>query len=304
MTLVVMAAGLGSRYGGLKQLEPVGPSGEFIIDYSVYDAITAGFDKVVFIIKEENLAVFKETVGDKIESRITVEYAFQDIKDIPKLPNDIIIPKDRTKPWGTGHAVLAAKSKITDNFVVINADDFYGRESYMQTAEFFATNPEGKLPNYCMSGFVLKNTLTENGHVSRAVCTTDKDYVLESITERTKIMRVDGDVAYYEEETGWTKLSEDSVVSMNFWGFDIGFLDYLESGFRDFFISNKDDLGKCEYYLPTAVKQAMDTNKVAVKVLPTNTKWYGITYREDKESVVNHIADQVKTGVYPNKLWN
>lgn len=298
MTLVVMAAGMGSRYGGLKQLDPVGPSGEFIIDYSVYDAIKAGFDKVVFIIKEENLSLFKETVGNRIAGHIKVEYAFQRLE----LPQGYSIPENRIKPWGTGHAVLSAKDYVDDSFIVINADDFYGRESYNLIADYLKQPKSGTKAHYCMAGFILKNTLTENGSVARGICETDEDGNLLNVTERTKIMRVDGQVKYFEGDIG-TPVDENTIVSMNCWGFEKTFFKSLENGFGEFLEANKNDLSKCEFFLPSAVKESMAKGECEVKVLKTHAKWYGVTYREDKASVVNYIQEQIQKGEYPDNLW-
>ncbi|PKM61792.1 MAG: nucleotidyltransferase [Firmicutes bacterium HGW-Firmicutes-21] len=300
MTLVVMAAGMGSRYGGLKQLDPVGPSGEFIIDYAVYDAIKAGFDKVVFIIKEENLSVFKETVGNRISGYIRVEYAFQRLEDVPSGYN---IPIERIKPWGTGHAVLSAKSQVNGSFAVINADDFYGGESYKLIADYLNKSKDSTKAHYCMAGFVIKNTLTENGHVARGICETDNNDMLVNVTERTKIMRVDGNVSFFEEDKGWTRVDEETTVSMNCWGFEQNFFDSLEKGFASFLESNKNDLSKCEYYLPSAVKESMSSGESDVKVLLTGAKWYGVTYRDDRAAVLEYIKEQIEKGVYPKKLW-
>jgi len=300
MTLVVMAAGMGSRYGGLKQLDPVGPSGEFIIDYAVYDAIKAGFDKVVFIIKEENLSLFKDTVGNRISGHIKVEYAFQKLENIPE---GYTIPDTRTKPWGTGHAVLSAKNYVDESFAVINADDFYGRESFSLIADYLKNIKDKSKAHFCMAGFIIKNTLTENGHVARGICETDQDGKLINITERTKIMHIDGQVKFFEEDTGWTTVDENTIVSMNCWGFKKSFFNSLEKGFTDFLDANKNDLTKCEYFLPSAVKENMASGESDVKVLITNAKWYGVTYHEDKETVVAYISNQVEKGIYPKCLW-
>lgn len=300
MTLVVMAAGMGSRYGGLKQLDPVGPSGEFILDYSVYDAIEAGFKKVVFIIKEENLSLFQETVGNRISGNIKVEYAFQKLENVPA---GVSIPETRTKPWGTGHAVLSAKNVVDESFAVINADDFYGRESFQLISAYLKKKNSSTKEQYCMAGFVLKNTLTENGHVARGVCETNTDGNLIDITERVKIMRNDGEVQFFEEETGWTTIDENTTVSMNCWGFEKSFFNSLTNGFSEFLEANKNDLNKCEFFLPSAVKETMTNGTSEVKVLVTNAKWYGVTYREDKETVVAYIKNQVEKGTYPINLW-
>lgn len=302
MTLVIMAAGMGSRYGGLKQLDPVGPGGEFIIDYSVFDAIRAGFDRVVFIIKEENLEAFRETVSRRVEGRIETRFVFQ---KITSFADGVGIPESRKKPWGTAHAVLCAADAVgDDDFAVINSDDFYGRESFASIARFLAASPKTDAKaHFCMSGFRLKNTLTENGHVSRGICETDADSLLVSVTERTKIMRRDGRIMYAENDQ-WFPLSEDAVASMNCWGFTSRFFDELKRGIGEFFSENAADLTKCEYYLPSAVKSMLSRGECDVKVLGTDSRWYGVTYREDREGVVSAIREMISRGEYPEKLWD
>ena len=298
MTLVVLAAGMGSRYGGLKQIDPITKHGEFIIDFSVYDAIKAGFDKVVFIIKEENLDDFKETIGERLSSKIKVEYAFQAIdKYIPAEA----IPEGRTKPWGTAHAVLCAKECVDDNFVVINSDDFYGREAFELMAEHLKDAKDGKLVNASMVGYVLGNTLTENGSVSRGICKISNG-MLEDIVEATKIMP-DGEQAAYIEDGEKHSLSYDTIVSMNFWGFTPGIFPLIESYFNDFVKTIPQNPEKCECYLPTSVGDSGKAGKCEIKVYSTNAKWYGVTYSEDKEKVVNGLRSLIEAGVYPDGLW-
>ncbi len=297
MTLVVMAAGMGSRYGGLKQIDPIGKNGEFIIDFSVYDAIKAGFNKVVFVIKKENLKIFRDTVGKRIEGHIDVEYAFQSILD---LPCGYTAPENRTKPWGTAHAVLAAKQYIDGKFAVINADDFYGAEPFKLIYDFLSASDSQN--SYCMSGFVLKNTLTENGSVARGICNVDKDGFLTDITERTKIISTAEGIAW-TDDGDVHPLDGNAIASMNCWGFSHDFADYLQQGFKDFLIANRHDLSKCEYYLPTAVKEQMN-NGATVKVLKTNSKWYGVTYSEDKANVSQAVKNMQSEGDYPVRLWN
>ena len=297
MTLLVMAAGMGSRYGGLKQLDPIGPNGEFILDYTVYDAMRAGFDKVVFVIKEENLDLFRKTVGNRIGSKIDVKYCFQSLDDIPK---GYKIPEGRVKQWGTAHAVLAARNTIKEPFAAVNADDFYGRESFQTVYDYMSRSKDTPC---CMAGFVLKNTLTENGTVSRGECTVDKDNNLRDITERTKIKRLgDGNTAYLEDDV-WHPIPEDTIVSMNCWGLPFEFFEYAESGFREFLEGEGDPLKK-EYYLPEAIKQYLKKSNKTAKVLKTDSQWFGVTYREDRENVVNHIKEAIEKGIYPEKLWN
>ena len=296
MTLLVMAAGMGSRYGGLKQLDPIGPNGEFILDYTVYDALSAGFDKVVFVIKEENLEIFKETVGNRIGSRCKTEYCFQSLDD---LPEGYSIPEGRVKQWGTAHAVLAARNVIDGPFAAVNSDDFYGRESFQILADYMRANPDSPA---CMAGFVLKNTLTENGTVSRGECFVDENGILTDITERTKIKRLEnGQTAYLEGEE-WIDISEDTIVSMNCWGLPAEFFTYAQKGLIDFLNSDGDEMKK-EYYLPTAVKEYLNASGKTAKVLKTEAKWYGVTYKEDRQTVVDYINKSIEDGVYPKELW-
>ena len=294
MTLVIMAAGLGSRYGGMKQIDPVGEKGEFIVDYSIYDAIRAGFDKVIFIIKPEHRKDFDETIGKRLKG-VKVEYAYQCLDDIPE---GGIIPEGREKPWGTGHAVYAARDLINENFAVINADDFYGRESFEVVGEYLKTAKPGQ---YCMAGFRLDNTVTEHGSVSRGVCSVNEDGFLTDVVERTKI-EVSGDKIEYIENEERFPLEPDTIVSMNFWGFTPDFKEVLAEGFEKFVKSEHGRPLKDEYYLPTAAREAMEKG-ASVKVLKTPAKWFGVTYREDREQVVNSIKELTKLGVYKKGLW-
>ncbi len=299
MTLVILAAGMGSRYGGLKQLDPISAEGEFIIDFSVYDAIRSGFDKVVFIIKEENLELFRQTIGQRFEKNIKVEYAFQKLDDIP---NGFTVPEGRVKPWGTGHALLAARDVVKEPFAVINADDFYGKSAYRLLAEHLTAVSGGK-GEYAMIGYVLQNTLTENGSVSRGVCKTDGEGMLLSVEEMTSIKR-DGDMASCATDAGDIKISLDSTVSMNCWGFTPDIFAALEEGFVRFLSEKHDNPQKCEFYLPFAVCDMMQNKKCSVRVYRTEDSWYGVTYKEDKDFVVNSIAELKKMGVYPKELKN
>lgn len=294
MTLVIMAAGLGSRYGGMKQIDPVGSDGEFIVDYSIYDAVKAGFDKVIFIIKPEHRSDFDDTIGKRLKG-IKVEYAYQVLDDIPE---GAVIPEGRTKPWGTGHAVYAARELINENFAVINADDFYGRESFTVVGEYLKTAKPGQ---YCMAGFRLDNTVTEHGSVSRGICTVDENGFLSDIIERTKIEVTDHGIEYIEKEERFP-LQPDVTVSMNFWGFTPDFKDVLAEGFEKFVKSEKERPLKDEYYLPKAAKEAME-KKATVKVLKTSSKWFGVTYREDRDQVVESIKELTEKGVYKKGLW-
>ena len=300
MTLVVLAAGMGSRYGGLKQIDPITKNGEFIIDFSVYDAIKAGFDKVVFIIKEENLADFEETIGSRISSKIKVEYAFQ---SIDRFVPETALPEGRTKPWGTTHALLCAKDKIDDNFVVINSDDFYGREAFEIISEHLKNaKDKNGVANAAMVGYVLGNTLTENGTVSRGVCKISDDGMLENIVETTKIMP-DGPQAAYLEDDKKYPLPYETIVSMNFWGFTPAILPLLEESFSEFIAQIPENPMKCECYLPMSVGDSMHAGKSDVKVYSTNAKWYGVTYSEDKEKVVAGLRALIDAGEYPDGLW-
>lgn len=296
MTLVIMAAGMGSRFGGLKQIEPVGPNGEFIIDYSIYDAIRAGFDKVVFIIKEENYEIFKDTIGKRIGDIIDVKYVFQDIKNIP---NGVELPSDREKPLGTGHAILSCKGVVNEPFAVINADDFYGYDAFYKAASFL--NSEST--DYAMIGYLIGNTLTENGSVKRGYCEQENGYLTNLIESsvyrdsgKVKVEPLDGRQGFYA--------SDDDLVSMNMFCFKPSIIKYLEDEFMDFFKKNQDDLMKCEYLIPDVVFDKINSNEVRVKVLNTSAIWHGVTYKEDKQDLVDYINNLVDNGEYPNDLYN
>lgn len=284
-TLVVMAAGMGSRFGGLKQIEPIGPHGQAIIDFSVYDAKAAGFNKVVFIIKHEIEKEFKEIVGSRIEKMIDVEYAYQ---EIDTLPNGFVCPAERSKPWGTAHAVWCAKDKIKTPFAVINADDYYGKSAY----EKMYNHLKEQKGDYCMVGFRLQNTLTENGTVSRGICEVENGH-LKSVTERTKIL----DCKYTEDDVNWTELPPDCIVSMNMWGFTPDIFDYIEKDLNEFF-AQKISVPKVEYYLPTVVSNVISQGKKQLTVLVAEDRWYGVTYKEDKESVVKALSQKINDGEY------
>lgn len=299
MTLVILAAGMGSRYGGLKQIDPIGPSGEFIIDYSCYDAVKCGFDKIVFVIKKENLDVFRSTVGCRVEPYAKVEYVFQDLND---LPEGYSVPEGRVKPWGTAHALLAARSVVTDNFATINADDFYGRDAYRVIGEkLSATDPAGSPMRFYMAGYKLSNTLTENGTVSRGICREDGSGKLIDITERTAIRPAGADAEYCEDGI-WYSLPGDSAASMNFFGLTPGIFRFAEEEFKKFLDNMKNPM-KDEFYLPFAVSAAMNAGLATVEVCRTDARWYGVTYADDKPQVRSSIAALVSAGEYNNKLW-
>ena len=301
--LVVMAAGMGSRYGGLKQIDPIGKNGEIIIDYSIFDAYRAGFRKVVFIIKEEIFADFKEVIGDRISKIMDVCYAFQKLDD---LPEGFTVPEGRVKPWGTGHAVLAARDYIDGPFAVINADDYYGVEGFKKIYDFLATAEDDEKCHYTMVGYELMNTLSENGHVARGVCTVDENGMLTGITERTRIEKK-GDGAAFTEDEGetWTDLDTDTIVSMNLWGFTASMMDALKERFP-VFLENaiKNNPLKGEFFLPFVVNDLLDENKADAKVLTSADKWFGVTYKEDKPVVVAALEKLTEEGKYPSPLWN
>ena len=296
MTLVILAAGMGSRYGGLKQIDPITENGEFILDFSVFDACRCGFDKVVFVIKKENLDAFRDTVGKRFEDKIKVEYVFQSIDD---LPDGFSVPEGRVKPWGTAHALLAARDAVTDPFAVINADDFYGESAYRMIADHYKNGATAG--SYCMVGYTLENTLTENGTVSRGICRADADGKLIDVTERTKIKKV-GDIAESVEDDGTYRFPLDSIVSMNCWGFTPDIFEGVMEGFVRFLSSPAGDPQKREYYLPFAVTELMNGGKCDVTLYHSEDPWYGVTYAEDKASVKESIAALMKNGSYPEKL--
>lgn len=295
MTLVILAAGMGSRYGGLKQLDPITDEGEFIIDFSVYDAIRCGFDKVVFVIKEENLTLFRQTIGSRFENKIQVQYAFQKLED---LPDGFSVPDGRVKPWGTAQALLAARHLVHEPFAVINADDFYGYSAYRLLANHLSAAKPGE---YCMVGYELENTLTENGTVSRGVCELDRDGFLADVTERTAIRR-NGDHASFEENGISYDLSADTIVSMNCWGFTPDIFDGIQREFARFLSEKTDCPQKREYYLPYAVRTRMKEGHCCVRVYASDSVWYGVTYPEDKSKVHDGIEQLKKDGIYPARL--
>lgn len=300
--LVIMAAGMGSRYGGLKQIDPVDEQGNKIIDFSIYDAIRAGFKKVIFVIKRENEQDFRSCIGDVVKGHIEVEYAFQELSDIPAGQS---IPEGRVKPWGTAHAVLSARKLIDGPFAVINADDFYGREAFRVIYDHLSTTNDDDKYRYAMVGYALKNTLTENGYVSRGICTTDDNGYLTDIVERTHIEKRDDGAVYTEDEgKTYTDISPDSIVSMNMWGFSRSFIDEAEKNFERFFADTvPGNPLKAECYLPGVVDVLLRAGKASVKVLESKDRWFGVTYKEDKPFVTESIRALKDKGEYPEKLW-
>ena len=298
--LVVMAAGMGSRYGGLKQIDPVGPSGEAILDYSLYDARRAGFETVVFIIKHEIEQAFKEAVGARaLRAGFEVRYAYQ---QLDKLPEGFTVPEGRVKPWGTAHAILVAEEAIGDApFAVINADDYYGPQGFRLVYDYLCSHADGDRFAWSMVGFLLKNTVSANGSVSRGVCVTDAAGNLHSVTERTCIAPYDGGIHYSEDGgASWTDLDENSVVSMNLWGFTPAYIAEAKAGFAEFLRENLPvNPLKCEYYLPSVVTAALQQGKADVRVLTSTDKWHGITYREDKPELVAALQQMSAHGLYP-----
>lgn len=297
-TLLILAAGIGSRYGGLKQLDKVGPNGEAIIDYSIFDAIQAGFGKVVFVIRKSIEADFKEFIGNKLDGKIEVEYAFQ---ELDKLPAGLTPNPERVKPYGTGHAVLMAKDLIKENFAVINADDFYGREAYETIASYFKELDEKSNDN-CMVGYNLKNTLSDHGYVSRGQCTSNEEAYLIDVVERTHIEKKGDQIFFQGEEGQEVELDGNTLVSMNFWGFTPQYFEQLESRFTSFIKENEENI-KSEFYIPFVVNQIIEENLGKTKVLESDANWFGVTYQEDRPVVVESIRELIKDGKYPEKLF-
>lgn len=290
-TLMVLAAGMGSRYGGLKQVEPVGPNSEIILEYSIYDALQAGFDKVVFVIRRDIEDTFRQHVGSRLEGKIAVEYAFQ---ELDSLPEGFQVPEGRSKPWGTGHAILVAKDAIAEPFAAINADDFYGREGFELLAGHFKQEQ-----SYAMVGFQLRNTVSPHGSVSRGICTTTNSH-LKTVVEHPTIFSHQGT---YRSENPDAELKGNEVVSMNFWGFTPDIFTHLQDQFCDF-LQKRGDEARSEFYIPAVVDRLIAEGKKEVKVLTTTESWFGVTYPEDRPVVVNGIKELVSSGRYPEKLWN
>ena len=300
ITLVILAAGMGSRFGGLKQIEPMGPNGEFIIDYSVYDAIKAGFNKIVFLIKRENYDLFKETIGARVEPYIKTEYAFQELNN---LPLGYTLPSDRVKPLGTAHAVLCCKEKVHENFAMINSDDFYGRDAFIKAYEYLSKVDESS-SEYGMIGYKVANTLTENGSVKRGVCNVDNNGYLTNLTE-SKVERVNNEIiaSPLDGSKAFT-VKDDDTVSMNFLLFTPSIVNYIEEGFPEFFDNNKDNLLTAEYLIPDVLSNLIKNNKASTKVIPTSANWYGVTYKEDTPGVKRAIQNLVDNHEYNDNLWD
>ena len=300
-TLVIMAAGMGSRYGGLKQIDPVDNYGNKIIDFSIYDAVRAGFKKVIFIIKKENLQDFKTCIGDIVKDHIEVEYVFQELTNIPE---GFSVPEGRVKPWGTAHAVLSCIDSVDGPFAVINADDFYGKEAFAKIHDYLTSTEDDEKYRYAMVGYKLINTLTENGSVSRGVCSTDENGYLSDIEEKTKIIKTETGAAYTDNDTDYVDIAGDTIVSMNMWGFSKSFLGELKNAFKKFMENDVEGNPlKAECYLPFVVDDLIKADKATVKVLTSSDKWFGVTYKEDKPFVVESIQGLKDKGVYPEKLW-
>ncbi|PLB87365.1 nucleotidyltransferase [Dysgonamonadaceae bacterium] len=297
-TLFVLAAGMGSRYGGLKQLDGVGPSGETIMDYSIYDAVHAGFGKLVFVIRKSFEKDFREKIVKKYEHKIPVELVFQDLDN---LPAGFSVPEGREKPWGTNHAVMMGKDVIHEPFAVINADDFYGRESYKVLADYLSELDDTR-NQYCMIGYRVGNTLSESGTVARGICETDAEGNLTGVVERTQVMRIDGEVKYKDENDQWISIPDNTPVSMNMWGFTPDYFEYSEKYFVEFLKKNIQN-PKAEFFIPLVVNELIVNNTAKVKVLDTPSKWFGVTYAEDRPGVVAKLQQLVDDGVYPSPLW-
>lgn len=301
--LVIMAAGIGSRFGGgIKQLEPVGPGGEIIMDYSIYDALEAGFNRIIFVIRRDLEKDFKEVIGNRIEKIAPVSYAYQELSD---LPEGFSVPEGRKKPWGTGQAILSIRGMIEEPFLVINADDYYGKEAFQKIHDYMVERMEEDAPVYdiCMGGFILSNTLSENGGVTRGVCEVGSDGILKRVTETYNIVRADGGLRAEDKEGNPVSVREDQHVSMNMWGLTPAFVEELERGFPAFLSSLSEGDVKSEYLLPTIIDQMIREGRARVTMLETRDRWFGVTYREDKESVTEEIRELIRRGVYPRKLY-
>ena len=306
-TLVIMAAGIGSRFGGgIKQLAPVGRHGEIIMDYSIHDAIEAGFNKIVFIIRKDIREAFKEAIGDRIQKicddlGVEIAYAYQ---ELDHLPDGVETVPERTKPWGTGQAVLACREVLHEPFAVINADDYYGKEAFVKLHDFLEGYTPDKAEQLCMAGFILKNTLSENGAVTRGICETNKSGYLTAVHETHNIVKT-AEGAAVEHQEGLTPVDPESYVSMNMWGLTPEFVQLLEDGFREFFQNtSKENILKAEYLLPIYIDELLQAGKVSVKVLDSNDRWFGVTYKEDKDYVIESFGKLIDAGVYQEELFS
>ena len=300
-TLLLLAAGMGSRYGGLKQLDGLGPNGETIMDYSIYDAIKAGFGKIVFVIRKDFEQDFREKILSKYEGHVPAELCFQ---SLDALPEGFSCPEGRVKPWGTNHAVLMAKDVIHEPFCVINCDDFYNRDAFMVIGKFLSDLPEGSKNAYAMVGFRVGNTLSENGTVARGICSKDDKGNLTTVVERTEIMRVDGPICYKDEQGAWVPVEDNTPVSMNMWGFTPDYFEHSEAYLKEFLADPKNMANpKAEFFIPLMVNKLINEQTATVKVLDTTSKWFGVTYSADRQGVVDKIQSLIDEGVYPAKLF-
>ena len=299
--LIVMAAGIGSRYGGLKQIEPIGPGGEIILDYSIYDARRAGFGKIVFVINKEIEQAFQARIDQTIGQHCEIAYVFQELE---KLPQGIEVPHGRQKPWGTAHAVLSCQYLVNSPFAVINADDFYGQTSFQALGAYLrSAQDKDDVYDFCLVGYNLKNTLTDHGYVARGVCTVDTAGYLEEVRERTRIEKFNEEVKYTENGETWIDIAGDSLVSMNMWGFTPVMFDELDGRFSNFLNEHRDNLINAEFFLPDVVNQLLEEKKAMVKVLQTQEQWFGVTYKDDKSRVKNAVRELIQQGIYPDSLW-
>lgn len=300
-TLLLLAAGMGSRYGGLKQLDGLGPNGETIMDYSIYDAIKAGFGKIVFVIRKDFEEDFRKKIMPKYEGHIPAEICFQ---SLDSLPAGFTVPEGRQKPWGTNHAVMMAEGVIREPFCVINCDDFYNRDAFMVIGKFLAELPEKSTNHYAMVGFRVGNTLSENGTVARGVCSTDATGNLSTVVERMEVMRVDGTVSYKDEQGAWVGIDDNTPVSMNMWGFTPDYFTHSDAYFREFLSDpkNRENL-KAEFFIPLMINKLVNEKTATVKVLDTTSKWFGVTYAADRDGTVTRIKQLINEGVYPAKLF-
>ncbi|MCD5417198.1 nucleotidyltransferase [Candidatus Bipolaricaulota bacterium] len=302
LTLIVMAAGIGSRYGGLKQIDPIGPNNELIVDYSIYDALDAGFTHIVFVINEKIAQLFRERIGKTVENRCETTYVFQQLED---LPVGFTVPSARKKPWGTAHAILSCRDAVDSPFAVINADDFYGRASFHTLIDYLKdVRDRSDLIECCLIGYELEKTLSEHGHVTRGLCAVDQNGFLVRIDERSHIQKFDEVIKYSEDRVHWTEIEAGTVASMNMWGFVPGLFSELETRFFSFLHEKRDEIEKAEFLLPTVIGHLRQEKKARVKVLFTSERWFGVTYQRDRAQAKEAIADLIRQGLYPERLWD